>query len=735
MTSRIVIPAAALVAAALAVETRTWRHATQAEFEKGSFKRLALRSDGRMFLSPVFVEVFDAATPYLWAFAEDSAGNLYAGGGGPGAATAKLFRIDAAGKGAVLAELPGLEIHAVAVDSRGQVFAATSPDGKIYRVSRDGKHEVFYDPKAKYIWAMAFHRSGDLFVATGDRGEVHRVTPAGQGSVFFPTEEAHARSLAIDGAGNVIVGTEPGGLILRVSPAGEGFVLYQAPKREVTAVAIARDGSIYAAAVVNKVPAAPLPEVTAPPPAVPPPATPPAAPGATLTVAQRPPVTLPPTLGGPAASVAGGSEVYRIDPDGYPRRVWNHPTEIVYAIAFDAAGRAIIGTGNRGNIYRLDSDVLYSLLASASPTQVTGLFPGAGGRLWVVTGNIGKVFRLGPETERTGTFESEALDAGFFTYWGRLEYRAVGGAGVVAVETRSGNLDRPQRNWSPWAAAPLNSSGGRIVSPPARFLQYRLTLTAAPDGSSPEVTSVEVAHLAKNVAPVVEEIQATPANYRFPPQSLTLTPSTSLTLPALGRARRPAAPALPSPDSAAVTMQYAKGYVGARWLARDDNADVLQYTVEIRGPRESEWRLLKDNVRERHLSWDSTAFPDGEYRLRVTASDAPDNPPHQALSASAESEPFLIDNTPPRISGLAAVRAGVRIEARWRAEDSLSVLKKAEYSINGGEWLIAQPTTRLTDSRAHDYLISADAPAGEATVAVRVSDANDNQAVEKTVVK
>ena len=126
--------------------------------------------------------------------------------------------------------------------------------------------------------------------------------------------------------------------------------------------------------------------------------------------------------------------------------------------------------------------------------------------------------------------------------------------------------------------------------------------------------------MAKNLAPVVEDIEATPANYRFPPQSLTLTPSTSLTLPPMGRARR-STPLTPSIDTG-VTMQYAKGQIGARWIARDDNADLLQYKVEIRGAHESSWKLLKENVRERYLSWDSTAFPDGEYRLRVTATDA-----------------------------------------------------------------------------------------------------------------
>ena len=70
-------------------------------------------------------------------------------------------------------------------------------------------------------------------------------------------------------------------------------------------------------------------------------------------------------------------------------------------------------------------------------------------------------------------------------------------------------------------------------------------------------------------------------------------------------------------------MQLAKGYVGARWLASDPNGDSLIYTVEIRGASETEWKPLKDRVAEKYISWDSTAFPDGEYRLRITASDAP----------------------------------------------------------------------------------------------------------------
>src|SRR5450631_3431112 len=152
-------------------QTRTWTQGEAADFEKGILKNVSLRSDGRLALAPVSREVFDTSSSYLWALAQDSKGNLYAGGG----TSAKLYRIPPDGKGKLLADLDALEIHAIAVDSKDRVYAATSPDGKIYRITGNGKPEVFYDPKQKYIWGMAFDSKGDLFVGTGDQGEIHRV--------------------------------------------------------------------------------------------------------------------------------------------------------------------------------------------------------------------------------------------------------------------------------------------------------------------------------------------------------------------------------------------------------------------------------------------------------------------------------------------------------------------------------------------------------------------------------
>jgi hypothetical protein len=708
-----------------AVETKTWVQSEAAEFEKGSLKHISIASDGHVSLAPVFRELYDPAVAYLWCAAVDSKGNVYSGGSG-----GKVFMVSRDGKGKTLATIAGGDVYALAINRKDEVFAALSPDAKIYRISSSGNAELFYDPKAKYVWALVFDPAGNLFAATGDQGKVVRVTPDGKGDVFFETDETHARSLAFDGAGNLIVGTEPGGLVIRVSPKREGFVLYQSGRREITSIAVAKDGSIYAVGVGGK---------SAPPSAPPPAPAPPAPTASTSTQSAQPqPVrqTSPPPASlstGPV--VSGGSDLYRIAADGHPQRVWTSSQQVAYAIAFDSRDRLVAATGNQGVIYRIESDRVSTRLLDAEPAQFTALALAPGGALFAVTANAGKICQIGPELEKEGTLESEPFDAGSFTYWGRLHWNSDLNGGAVAVEARSGNLDGHQKFWSPWA--PVTASGAsRIQAPAARFLAWRATLTAAPDGRTPVLSLVEAAYQAKNVAPVIDRIEITPANYKFPGASLTASSSSTLTLPPIGQPRRSSPSSGSEPTSSTASLTYDKGSIGARWRASDANGDTLSYRVEIRGAAEHEWKLLKDNLKETKYSWDSTTFADGSYLLRVTASDAIDNYPGQALTAEIISEPFSIDNSPPQISGLAARIESGKIVIRFKATDAVTPLSLAEYSLNGGEWISAEPTTRLTDSLEHEYSVTVDKPAGtEFTIAVRVTDENDNTSVEKVVIR
>jgi len=727
----LVTPLLLVPVSGLAAETRWWIHKEYAHYERARLNKLSLSSDGTLTLAPVLRQLLDSPTTYFWSLAEDRLGNLYAGGGGPDGGGARVYMIAAKGETRLLVELKGLQVQALALDNQGRLYAATAPDGAVHRIAPEGRAELYYDPKTKYIWDMAFDRQDRLYLATGDRGEIHRVEPGGTGSVFCKLADTHARSLTLDPQGNLIVGTEPGGWVVRITPRGEAFVLYQSPRREITAVAVAPDGSIYAAGVGVKQPPAPPQPAAAPAPA-------PSPLPATLTpqqaAAPKPvPSPLPPLTAAPA-TITGGSEVYRIERDGFPLRVWSHPQDIAYTIAFDARGRPLIGTGNKGAIYRLDSDHRWTALVTTPPTQVTRLLAGRDGAIYAATGNIGQVYRLGPDLEREGSVESDVLDAGLFSYWGRLSFRGSPNGGEISISTRSGNLERPQEAWSPYSEPVRSSSGGPVVSPPARFLQWRAMLRAASDGRSPELRAVEVAWRQRNVPPRISQIEIAPANYRVPPPALSVAPAQTLTLPPLGQRPRGAA-AAPAGDSASLTLNYAKGYRTVRWAASDENQDDLIFRVEIRGTAESAWKLLRDKVRDKHLSWDSTGFPDGEYQIRVIASDAPDNPVDQALSAELVSDPFLIDNTPPAIEALQAAPEGAGLRLRFRARDALSTVSQAECSVNGGEWLPLEPTDRLADSAVEDYDVRLLAPEGaELSIAVRVTDEYDNQSLAKTLV-
>ena len=729
---------------ARAESTRRWEQTRYSDFRKGTARNISIRSDGKLMLAPRLSELSEPPASYLWSIAVDSRGNVFAGGG-PGAA---VYRIGADGRKSTFFEQAGLEVHALAIDGDDNVYAATSPDPKIYKIDPSGRYEVFFDPPSTYVWDMAFDSSGNLYVATGDKGEIYRVSPGGEGRVVFDTGETHVRALAIDPQGRLIAGTDPSGLIFRIDATGDaepagtdavGFVLFQSKKKEITALALASDGTIYAAGVGDRVtrPAPARVRVTRTSPASP------ARAGTGDARRDASPRTRPRALA-PAVSpsallsrVVGGSEVYRIAPDGETRAVWSSATEIVYSMAVDREGRLLLGTGDDGRLVRLEPNDLYSLLLTAPSEQITALESGRDGRMFLATSNIGKVYELSPELEAEGEFESDVFDAKTFSDWGRLNWQGAAPEGSkIAISTRSGNLNHASRNWSPWAEPGAPAAGRRAGAPPARFLQWRAVLSGGEAGA-PELDSVTLHYFPRNRAPVMRTVETTRPNHRFPAQSRAAKPAV-LVLPAIGGA--PAGPGSPrgagSSGKTSQTMTPAAGYRGARWRAEDQNQDKLSFKIEIRGEGEKHWKLLEEDVSSSHLDWDTTSFADGLYRVRVTASDRPSNPASEAKSDAKISEPFTIDNSAPVIADLSAQPGGGALQVRFTVADATSVIDRAEYSLDGGDWELLLPVSRLFDSKdlAFDFLTSS-TESGEHTVAVRVHDRFENLVTSKVVVR
>ena len=92
--------------------------------------------------------------------------------------------------------------------------------------------------------------------------------------------------------------------------------------------------------------------------------------------------------------------------------------------------------------------------------------------------------------------------------------------------------------------------------------------------------------------------------------------------------------------------------VTVRWAAHDDNGDDLIYSIYLRGDGETVWRLLKDKITEKAYSFDAELIPDGGYQVKVVASDSPSHTPGDALTGDKVSDRFVVDTTPPMVTGL-----------------------------------------------------------------------------------
>lgn len=679
--------------------TRTWEQSRFDEFEKGTPKGIAIRSDGSLSLAPEFRALTTTPSTFLWSVASDDNGNIFAAAGAP----SRVYRITPEGKVSVLLAPGELQVQALVVAKDGTIFAATSPDGRVYRIQRkpaaksgeqpapapatanpqvaldpEYTSSVYFEPKTKYIWALALDSEGQLYVATGDRGEIFRVNRDGTSSLFFKSDEAHIRTIAFDPHGNLIAGSDGSGLIYRIAPNAEGFVLYSAPKKEITALAIDADGNIFAAAAGDKRPANPPQIMTAPPvQAAPPPAAQPGAqpPARPMLLSQIP----------VAGLGATGSEIYRIAPDGSTKRLWGSRDDLVYALALDQSGRLLAGTGNKGKIYEIGRDGNFSDLLKASANQVIGFARAPKGGLYAATSNLGKLFLVQATAQPEGEFQSDVFDARIFSRWGRAEVRS---RGNVELYARSGNVDNPDRNWSTWKKVDLQKDPVLDV-PSARYIQWRAVLHAG--SPAPQVDSVIVNYLSKNVAPEIEDVSVSVGNrFQNPPKTVS----------ELANSPAPAQPVAQQPP---IPMIRDRGAVAISWRARDDNEDQLSYSVYYRGDNETRWKLLKSDLGDRYYSLEPGLLPDGGYLIRVVASDAPSHSPDDALTASKESPRFEVDSTPPVVTNLAATQDIDGIHMTFSASDSFSPIRRAEFSIDASDWQYVAPVGGISDSRTENY--------------------------------
>jgi hypothetical protein len=283
--------------------------------------------------------------------------------------------------------------------------------------------------------------------------------------------------------------------------------------------------------------------------------------------------------------------------------------------------------------------------------------------------------------------------------------------------------DADSPGWSKWTDDVDATEYMKIASPSARFLQYRLTFTTHDPSKTSLVDHVDVAYQIPNLAPVVKSIKigTETAQAEAGQQESSGTAAT----PAAGHAG----------DSAKAAA--GTGVQTITWDSSDPNNDTLMYTLYFRLDQDGPWILLKGKVKEMTYEWDTRTVADGQYQVKVVASDATSNPPGNGKTASRVSDYFIVDNTPPTITDLDCKVLGDVVNISLQAADKTSTVANVEYTLDSGdEWQSVLPVGGIFDSPSEEVKFSLKGlTVGGHQATIRATDSRGNQALQTVVFK
>lgn len=673
---------------AMAVTTTIWEQNSQKDFSSGKSKDVSITSKNEVTLSRELMPVNGKISELrIWCIARDSQGNIYAGTGDKG----KIFKITREGEASLLFDSPETDIFSLIVDDKDNIYAGTSPDGIIYRIRPGQVPETFFSSGEKYVWSLVFDKAGNLYAGTGINGKLYKVSPEGKGEVVYDSNDAHIKCLLSNGD-NIYAGSEGSGIIYKISPDSKVFVIYDTSEKEISCLAADAKGNIYAGAAAGE------------------------------TISGREEQGRP----GPGSErerEEKQSVIYQITPDEVVTKIWVSPDPLILSITVDG-DNLLVGTGDEGKIYSVTPDGDWASVADCEESQVLTFHKVSDPEeIWLATGNPGKIYRLSSKYLKEGTLESEARDASVTSRWGNISWEVVQAEGTnLTLSTRSGNTEKPDDTWSKWSDDYNNASGEPITSPPARFIQWRAKLTTADGTAAPVLKSVSVAYLQKNLKPLIKAV-----NIGAEQERGEGGPSPARRPPDRGPGEEGQSESQNTP---------LKGKKVIKWLAADPNGDTLEYSVYFRGAEEQNWKLLEEEFGTNSLPLDTESFPDGKYFIKVIATDSPSNPKDLALSQEETSDPFYIDNTPPRIMELqsTSAREGIYV-VTGKTEDASSNIKEILCSVDGKDWKPVFPSDRVFDSKFEIFSFSTETLApGEHTIAVKASDTAGNMGAVKIVI-
>jgi len=712
----------ACAATAFAVKTERWELDQPQDFMRGKLDRLTITGDGELHLGYGAAKLGDLAKE-IWCSAVDRNGAIYFGTGSP----ADVYVIGPDRQPAKIAETDAIAVTALAIDSRGNIYAATLAEGRIYKISADRKQSAeFCRLRAPYIWALVVDKDDHLFAGTGPDGKIYRISADGKAEEWFVAEDSNILSLALDAQGALLAGGSDRGLLYRITDKNQGVVLHQFAEDEVKSLAVSGQ-DLFVGVNKQKVRRPRGPGAARRPSA-----------GEFAELTQRLTEQFGARAATEAAAAAGretppearmgnllAGALYLVNADGRVDQWASWDDESILDMALDADGGVLLAMANGGRVYRVPDSQHWELLFDLDEQQALTLAVRDGRLAFIGTGNVGSGYLVDGQQAADGRYTSDVHDCKFLTTWGNVSWT---GDGTITVSTRTGNTALPDATWSDWSA-PIESAPAKVTSPRGRFIQLRVELSGA---SGPRLQSLSLYYQMQNQKPEIDSVEVGEKTKAPPPSPK----------PGAGAEEKPdGAAADGGPEAVAETKpesfrpKPASPIKHIHWQASDKDGDTLVYRLYFQAQGDTAWVpvSLDKPLKKMEYSWNTESIPDGWYRIKVVASDEESNPEGEALTDEKVSDPFKVDNTRPDVRTLAYDAAtGV---LTGTARDALSLIQFLEYSVDGGDWKYFAPKDGLFDDREKAFEVKLPAlAAGEHYIAVRATDAEGNVGVEKITV-
>lgn len=686
---------AGLAPPAGAVVTATWTVETYQQWDAGDATSAFITSAGE--LRPGWDTKRTALEgDAVWSSLKLADGSVLLGSDAGGA----IFRLagDASKK---LLTLPGaIAVVALTQTTDGTVWAGAMPGNKLWKIDvAAGKATptaaLGKDKDVETVWSLA--SSGNtVYAGTGPSGKLFAVT-AGAAKEVFDTDDKRITALTVTSDGAVWMGTSDRALVFRYDPkAGKARAMADFAGNEISALAAFRDGVV---ATANDLAEQPPPTAKTP---------------AQVEAAEKPnaakgQTAKPPEVGskpgadkdpvpvtdlGRKGAKKGKGALFRVDKDGRLEQLHALTQTYFTSLAISPEGAIYAGAADKGRIYMVDSDDSVATAFDVDERVVSQLWFDKG-LLSFTTDDAAAAYRSTGRASQA-RYLSDVFDTKAVSRFGKLSWS---GVGKVKLETRTGNTAKPGVGWSDWQVPAQitklggGNEGGKIASPVGRYLQFRVALED------------DTARARRVVSYYVPQNQPTTV------QDVSVEIATKESLPTLkDSAAKPRSPIL-----------------RVKWKVENPDSDETTYTLEARRDGEANWRPIqtgKAPLTATSWEWNTETYPDGWYRVRVTASDAAANSPDRALTSSQITTLFVIDNTRPAIDSLTVTYP----RAQARAVDALSTINEMAFSVDDGPWQLGASADGLFDDLIEDLRI--ELPIGLArgthTLAVRVADAAGN---------